>query len=159
MAVLVSTADFGRFAKIGQNRLCLLARPLYALVARISCNTFLESLNHTDQPYVDFFDFMWNLIQNCLSPLWQCGSKLQFSNVILQLPLSVRRHSGDIKGFSWCINYSFFPQQQKPKNFSKQQQSILSLFGRITNSLHLRDLHEYTQCQKTNIVSQENFWK
>ena len=37
----------------------------------------------------------------------------------------------------------FFPQQQKPKNFSKQQQSILSLFGRITNSLHLRDLHTH----------------
>ena len=47
----------------------------------------------------------------------------------------------------------FFPQQQKPKNFSKQQQSILSLFGRITNSLHLRDLHTHNVKKQIPIVS------
>ena len=53
-AVLTSTANSGRFAKIGQNRQWQLARPFHALFPRISCNTFLESLKHTYQPWVVF---------------------------------------------------------------------------------------------------------
>ena len=57
-AVLSSTANSGPFAKIGQDRHCQLARSFHALFARISCNIFLESLEHTDQntdqPWVPF---------------------------------------------------------------------------------------------------------
>ena len=42
-AVLTTTADSAKFWRIGQNWLCQLAQPFHALVARISCNTFLES--------------------------------------------------------------------------------------------------------------------
>ena len=35
------------FWRIGQNWLCYLAGPFHALFARISCDTFLESLKHT----------------------------------------------------------------------------------------------------------------
>ena len=42
--------------------------PCYlALFARISCNTFLESLKHFDQPWVGFVDGTKYLIKNCLS--------------------------------------------------------------------------------------------
>ena len=53
-AVLASTANSGRFAKSGQNRQSQLVRPSYILFARISCNTYLESLKHADQPWVSF---------------------------------------------------------------------------------------------------------
>ena len=53
-AVLASTADSAQLLQIGQNWLCYLARPFNALFARISCDTFLESLKHTDQPLVGF---------------------------------------------------------------------------------------------------------
>ena len=51
-----STADSVKFWQIGQNWQCYLARPFHALFARISCNTFLESLKHADQPWVGFVD-------------------------------------------------------------------------------------------------------
>ena len=47
--VLASTADSAQFWRIGENWPCYSARPFHALFARISCNTFLESLKHTDQ--------------------------------------------------------------------------------------------------------------
>ena len=50
--MLASTANSGRFAKIGHNRHCQLAWPFHAKFARISCNIFLESLKFTDQPKV-----------------------------------------------------------------------------------------------------------
>ena len=53
-AVLASTADSAQFWQIGQNWPCYSAQPFHALFARISCNTFLESLKHTDQPWVGF---------------------------------------------------------------------------------------------------------
>ena len=49
---LDSTANSVRFTKIGQNRQWQLARPFHALFSRISCNTYLESLKHADQPQV-----------------------------------------------------------------------------------------------------------
>ena len=45
---------FGESARIGRATKHGLARPFQALFARISCNTFLESLKHTDQPYKGF---------------------------------------------------------------------------------------------------------
>ena len=54
--MLAITADPAQIWRIGQNRLCQLAWPFQALVARISCNTFLESLRHTDLHIVDFVD-------------------------------------------------------------------------------------------------------
>ena len=68
-AVLSSTANSGRFAKIGQNWQCQLAGPFHALFARISCNTFLESLKHTDQPWVVFVSRASNFIKNGLNIL------------------------------------------------------------------------------------------
>ena len=53
-ALLGSTANSAQFWRIGQNWRCYLARPFHALFARISCNTFLESLKQTDQPLVVF---------------------------------------------------------------------------------------------------------
>ena len=53
-AVLASTADSAHFWQIGQNWPFKLARPFYALFARISCNTFLEFLKHADQPWISF---------------------------------------------------------------------------------------------------------
>ena len=32
----------------------LQAQPFHALFARVSCNIFLESLKHTDQPWIGF---------------------------------------------------------------------------------------------------------
>ena len=67
--MLASTADSAQFWQIGQNWPCYLAQPLHALFARISCNTFLESLKHTDQPWVGFVSGAWSFIKNCLSLL------------------------------------------------------------------------------------------
>ena len=67
--MLTSTADSAQFWRIGQNWLCYLAWPFHALFSRISCNTFLESLKHTDQPWVVFVSGAWNSIKNCLSLL------------------------------------------------------------------------------------------
>ena len=53
-AMLASTAHSVQFLQISQNWPCYLAQPFHALFARISCNTFLEFLKHTDQPWVDF---------------------------------------------------------------------------------------------------------
>ena len=44
------------------------------LFARISCNTFLESLKHTDQPWVVFVSGAWNFIKNCLNLLCYVSS-------------------------------------------------------------------------------------
>ena len=55
---------------------CYPARPFRALFARISCNTFLESLKHTDQPWVVFVSGAWISIKNGLSLLcWAIISK------------------------------------------------------------------------------------
>ena len=50
--MLARTADPAQIWRNGQNWPCYLAQPFHALFARISCNTFLESLKHTDQPWV-----------------------------------------------------------------------------------------------------------
>ena len=68
-AVLASTAESAQFWQIGQNWSCYPAWSFYALFARISCNTFLESLRHIDQPWVGFVSGAWNFIKNCLSLL------------------------------------------------------------------------------------------
>ena len=52
--MLDSTANPAQFWRIGKNWPCYLARPFHALFTRISCNTFLESLSHADQPWVGF---------------------------------------------------------------------------------------------------------
>ena len=68
--MLASTAHLAQFLQISQNWPCYLAQPFHALFARISCNTFLGSLKHTDQPWVGFVYGAWNFIKNCLSLLW-----------------------------------------------------------------------------------------
>ena len=68
--MLASTADSAQFWRIGQNWPCYLARPFHALFARISCNTFLEPLKHTDQPWVFFVSGVCNFIKNGFSLLW-----------------------------------------------------------------------------------------
>ena len=68
--MLASTADSAQFWRIGQNWPCYTARPFHALFARISCYTFLESLKHTDQPWVGFVTGVWHFIKNGLSLLW-----------------------------------------------------------------------------------------
>ena len=50
-----------------QNWLWYLAQPFHALFARISCNTFLESMKHIDQPWVGFVSGAWHFIKNCLA--------------------------------------------------------------------------------------------
>ena len=55
-AVLASTADSAQFWQIGQNWLCYLEQPFHVLFAWISCDTFLESLKHANQPWVGFVD-------------------------------------------------------------------------------------------------------
>ena len=55
-AVLATTTDSSQFWQIGQNWPCCLAQPFHALLARISCNIFLESLKHADQPWIGFVD-------------------------------------------------------------------------------------------------------
>ena len=71
---------------------------LHALFARISCNTFLESLKHTDQPWVVFVAGTWNLIKNCLSLLCYCF--LSLLQVFLELGSYSR--AGLFRGFTVC---------------------------------------------------------
>ena len=65
-AVLTSPADSAQFWRIGQNW------PFHALLTSISCNTFLESLKHADQPWVVLLlghDFVLNFIlAHCVEP-------------------------------------------------------------------------------------------
>ena len=68
--MLASTADSAQFWRIGQNWPCYLARPSHALFARISCNTVLESLKHTDQSWVGSVSGAWNLTKHGLSLLF-----------------------------------------------------------------------------------------
>ena len=54
--MLGSTAYSAQFGQIGINWSYNLSQPFHALFARILCNTFLESLKHTGEPYVGFVD-------------------------------------------------------------------------------------------------------
>ena len=71
--MLASTADSAQFWRIGQNWPCYLARPFHALFARISCNTFLESLKHANQPWVGFVAGSWVWTKYNCSSLWNWG--------------------------------------------------------------------------------------
>ena len=68
--MLASTANSAQFWRIGQNWPCYLARPFHALFARISCNTFLESLKFADQRWVGFVPSFWLCTKFCCSVLW-----------------------------------------------------------------------------------------
>ena len=60
---MASTADSAQFWQIGQSWLCYVACPFHTLFARISCNTFLESLNHTGETCVVFMSGVWKFIK------------------------------------------------------------------------------------------------
>ena len=83
--MLGSTAHSAWFWRIGQNWPCYSARPFHALLARISCNVFLESLKHTDQSWMVFVSGAWNFIKNGLILLWfdKWILTLKFQNTII----------------------------------------------------------------------------
>ena len=68
--MLASNAASAQFWRIGWNWLCYLAWPFDALFARISCNTYLESLKHVDQPWVGFVAGFWLCTKFYCSALW-----------------------------------------------------------------------------------------
>ena len=86
--MLASTADSAQFWWIGQNWLCYSARPFHALFATISCNTFLESLKHTGQPYVGFVDGVWNFNRIKLRALWDqiCTWMISYFSHLTEYP-------------------------------------------------------------------------
>ena len=152
--MLASTADSAQFWRIGQNWLCYLAWPFHALFARILCNTFLESLKHTNQPWVVFVSWAWNFIKNGFSLLCctfgpetfepkKVQPKTLWSSFFLLFWINVSKRKTFEKEIGWNV-FGRFPMSlaQCPEiDFNKVSNTIHKTYIGLTSMLQWFQKH------------------